>query len=155
MKKLAKEEVEVLAEVRCAIGKYLRRAEESVVASGIRPLQFQLLLQLRGTPGRSHATLEELCERLQLKPAAAAALVRRCEDLGLVRRQPSMVDMRQIEVHVTTEGLRLVDELAPVHWAQFQALADALARPELRNKAAAIKPSTPPTEPSFQRSRWP
>lgn len=150
MKKLAKEEVEVLAEVRCAIGRYLRQAEETVVERGIRPLQFQLLLQLRGAPGRSHATLDELCERLQLKPAAAAALVRRCEDLGLVRRQPSMADIRQVEVHLMPEGLRCVDELAPLHWAQLLALAEVLGRPELHKAAAKL-----PSEPGFQRSRWP
>jgi hypothetical protein len=62
-----------------------------------------------------------------------------------------MVDMRQIEVHITPEGLRYVDELAPVHWAQFQALAEALPHGDGHKPAAA----RPPLDAAFQRSKWP
>ena len=112
---MAKSQIERLAEFRYQLRRFLRFSEEVTQAHGLTPLQYQLLLQIKGFPGRSYATVGELAERLQCKHHGAVALVTRCEDLHLVQRRPNLHDMRQVEVHLTPKGEALLYELADMH----------------------------------------
>lgn len=112
---MSKPQLERLAEFRYQLRKFLRFSEEVTQAHGLTPLQYQLLLQIKGFPGRSYATVGELAERLQSKHHGVVALVTRCEDLHLVQRRPSLHDMRQVEVHLTPAGEAALDELAALH----------------------------------------
>lgn len=112
---LPKSQLEQLAEFRYQLRRFLRFSEEVTQAHGLTPLQYQLLLQIKGFPGRSYATIGELAERLQSKHHGVVALVTRCEDLHLVQRRPSIRDMRQVEVHLTKAGEAALDELAALH----------------------------------------
>lgn len=123
---MTKHDFEVLAEFRHRLRRFLRFSEEAVQSHGVTPLQYQLLLQLRGYPGRSHATIGELAERLQSRHNGVVALVTRCEDLGLIRRRPSATDQRQVEVHLTRAGERCIDALALLHRDELSALAGLL-----------------------------
>ncbi len=111
----SKAEFEALAEFRYQLRKYLRFSEEVTHREGVTPLQYLLLLQLRGYPGRQWATVVELAERLQAKHHGVVALVSRCEQLGLVRRVSSASDLRKVEVHLTREGETMVNVLAQLH----------------------------------------
>ncbi len=62
------------------------------------PLQYLLLLHIKGYPDRDWATVGELAERLQAHHHGVVALVSRCEALDLVKRMPSETDRRQVEV---------------------------------------------------------
>ena len=65
---------EGLAEFRYQLRKYLRFSEEMTHREGVTPLQYLLLLQIRGYPGRQWATVAELAERLQASGYQATAL---------------------------------------------------------------------------------
>ena len=110
-----KQQIERLAEFRYQLRRFLRFSEEVTQAHGLTPLQYQLLLQIKGFPGRSHATVGELAERLQSRHHGVVALVSRCEDLRLVRCRPSIHDLRQVEVHLTSKGETVLDQLAALH----------------------------------------
>jgi DNA-binding MarR family transcriptional regulator len=112
---MSKPQLEQLAEFRYQLRRFLRFSEEVTQAHGLTPLQYLLLLQVKGYPGRSYATIGELAERLQSKHHGVVALVTRCEDLHLVQRRPSLHDMRQVEVHLTKAGEAALDELASLH----------------------------------------
>src|SRR4051812_24941020 len=101
---LTKAEFEALSEFRFQLRRFERFSEDAVQASGITPLQYLLLLHLKGAPGRDHATVGELAHRLQAKAHGVVALVTRCETNGFVERRPSVVDRRQVEIHLTPEG---------------------------------------------------
>ena len=60
---LTKEDFEALAQFRFGIRRYLRFSEETVRRHGLSPQQYQLLLALKGFPGREWATVRELAER--------------------------------------------------------------------------------------------
>ncbi|HWW73154.1 MAG TPA: helix-turn-helix domain-containing protein, partial [Duganella sp.] len=81
---LAKDDFAALSEFRYQMRRFERFSEDAVQAQGITPLQYLLLLHIKGFPGRDWATVGELAERLQAKPHGVVALVSRCEAAGLV-----------------------------------------------------------------------
>jgi DNA-binding MarR family transcriptional regulator len=128
---LHKSDFEALAAFRYRLRRFMRFSEDACHAQGITPLQYQLLLQTKGFPGRQWASITELAERLQAKHHGVVALVTRCEALGLVRRVDSSSDMRQVEIHLTAQGEERVEQLARLHRAELVSLPDFVAMPVL------------------------
>ena len=128
---LVKTDFEALAQFRYRLRRFLRFSEDTCNANGITPLQYQLLLQTKGYPGRQWASLTELAERLQSKHHGVVALVSRCEAMGLVRRQGSSTDLRQVEVHLTAAGEAKVAEVARLHRSELALQPDFIAIPVL------------------------
>nr|WP_299244575.1 MarR family transcriptional regulator [uncultured Halomonas sp.] len=121
---LAKTDFERLSHFRYRLRCFLRQSEDMCRASGLTPLQYQLLLHLRGFTGREWATVGELAERLQAKHHGTVALIDRCEEAGLVERRPGQGDRRRIEVHLLEEGARLAELIAEQHQPELHLLQD-------------------------------
>src|SRR6185312_16153833 len=102
--KISKTDLERLAQFRYQLRCYLRFSEEVTRREGITPLQYLLMLQIKGFPGREWATVGELAERLQAKHHGVASLISRCETAALVRRKISRTDRRRVEVQLTRKG---------------------------------------------------
>ncbi len=122
VKVLAKQEYEALSEFRYQLRRYLHFSEKAVRAEQLTPLQYQLMLHLRGFPGRDWATVGELAERLQIQAHGAVALITRCEEGAWVRRVLSTQDKRQVEVHLTERGARVLEKLAGLHQIELRSL---------------------------------
>ena len=120
---LDKAGLERQSQFRYEIRKFLRFGEEVSRAAGVTAVQYHLMLHTQGFPGRDWASIGELAERLQTAPHGVVALVSRCEEAGLVRRQGNATDGRLVEVHLTPKGRRAVEKLAAQHQAQLGALA--------------------------------
>lgn len=116
---LKKNDYEALSDFRYRLRRFLRFSEEIVRNEGITPLQYLLLLHIKGYPGREWATVGELAERLQSHHHGTVALVSRCENLGLVKRKPSAEDRRQVEIHLTAKGERSLERLARLHRSEL------------------------------------
>lgn len=112
---LKKSDFEVLSEFRHQLRRFLHFSEEAVQAEGITPLQYLLLLHIKGFPGREWATVGELAERMVSVHHGTVALVNRCEALGLVRREPAPEDKRQVRIHLTEQGDIVLARLAALH----------------------------------------
>ena len=97
---LTKANFEQLSEFRYQMRRFERFSEQAAQGEGITPLQYLLLLHIKGYPERDWATVGELAERLQAQHHGVVALVSRCEALDLVRRKVSETDRRQVEVHL-------------------------------------------------------
>lgn len=108
-------ELQALAEFRYQLRRFLRFSEVLVRKFGITSLQYQMLLQLKGYPGRQWANVGELAERLQSHHHGVVSLVSRCEKLGLVERRTGRDDARNVEIHLTPHGDELVTHLARLH----------------------------------------
>jgi DNA-binding MarR family transcriptional regulator len=119
-RKMSKADFETLAEFRYALRRFLRFSEEVTRKSGITPLQYQLMLQIKGFPGRDWASVAELAERLQAKHHGVVALISRCEEAGLVRRNASRGDRRRVEVQLTKKGEECLEQLARLHRDELQ-----------------------------------
>jgi DNA-binding MarR family transcriptional regulator len=118
-----KTDFEALAEFRYQLRRYLRFSEDAINAEGITPQQYQLLLQIKGFPGRNWANIGELAERLQARHHGTVALVSRCERAGLVRRAINPDDRRQVRVYLTDAGEHRLTRLARIHRNELQSLA--------------------------------
>jgi DNA-binding MarR family transcriptional regulator len=126
---MTKRDFEELARVRFAIRSYLRFSDETVRQQGLTPQHYQLLLALKGFPGREWASVGELAERLQLRHHSTVELVNRAQDHALVRREADPDDGRTVRVLLTAEGQRMLARLSPLHRDQMQRMAAALAPP--------------------------
>jgi DNA-binding MarR family transcriptional regulator len=110
-----KADFETLSNFRYQLRRFLRWSEQLTRRSGVTNLQYLLMLHIKGFAQREWATIGELAERLQAQQHGVVALVTRCENLGLVERRPGRADGREVEVHLTRKGDRLVDRLARLH----------------------------------------
>ena len=133
-KPLTKGEFEALSDFRFQLRRFERFTEDAVQAFGITPLQYLLLLHVKGYPGRSFATVGELAHRLQAKPHGVVALVSRCEEHGFVERRPSATDRRVVEVHLLPEGERVLQHLAGLHRTELQSLGDVFTIPSINRQ---------------------
>lgn len=119
---LAKADYEALSEFRYQLRRFLRFSEDAAQSEGLTPLQYQLLLHIKGYPGRDWATVGELAQRLQTQQHGVVALVSRCEAAGLVERTASAVDRRQVEVRLTPAGDTCLQRLARLHHTELRSL---------------------------------
>lgn len=120
---LTKADFESLSEFRYQLRRFLRFSEEAALAEGLTPQQYQLLLHLKGFPGREWCTVGELAERLQVQHHGAVALVSRCEQAGLVTRRPAPEDKRQVHVNLTRRGEACLAHLAALHRTELESIA--------------------------------
>jgi DNA-binding MarR family transcriptional regulator len=125
--------------------RFLRFSENVTRRHGITALQYLLLLQIRGFPGRQWATVGELAERLQAKHHGVVSLISRCEAAGLVRRSVGRGDRRRVEVKLTRRGGECVERLARLHRAELMSL---------QNESAMTESTTPRPGPRRASRRW-
>ncbi len=123
---VTKANLEELADFRFQLRQFLRFSEQVSRRDGVTPLQYQMMLQIRGFPGRDWATVGELAERLQARHNAVVSLVTRCESLGLVKRTTSPTDRREVHVSLTAAGTKRLDRLARLHRTELGALKHLL-----------------------------
>ena len=130
---MAKHDFEMLADFRYQIRKFLRFSEQVTRKAGITPLQYLMLLNIKGYPGREWATIGEIAERLQAQHHGVVALVSRCEKMGFVERRRSTEDRRRIEVRLLTKGEDYVERLANAHRVQLITLDGRFAVPTAKS----------------------
>jgi DNA-binding MarR family transcriptional regulator len=113
---------EQLSEFRYQMRRFERFSERAVRSHGVTPLQYLMLLHIKGYPGREYANVGELAERLQAQPHGVVALITRCEAREFVYRRPSERDGREVEVHLLKAGDRLLVRLAALHRAELKSI---------------------------------
>jgi DNA-binding MarR family transcriptional regulator len=99
------------AQFRAELRRFLRRSEDCARAHGLTPRQHLLLLQIAASE-EGVGRISDLVGRLALTQSAVTELVQRAEEAGLVRRSPSPLDGRVVDLRLTPEGEA---RLAAVH----------------------------------------
>lgn len=132
-----KQDFETLSNFRHHLRRFQRWSEQLTRRAGVTNLQYLLLLHIKGYPGRDWTTISELAERLQSQHHGTVALVTRCEKLGLVERRPGRSDGREVEVHLTGKGARIVERLARQHRDELVRLEGIFAVPGSRELAGS------------------
>jgi DNA-binding MarR family transcriptional regulator len=125
-----KAEYEELARFRYGVRRYMRFSELAVRRAGFRPQQYQLLLAIKGYPGRDWVTVGEAAERLQIQHNSAVGLADRCERLGLIRREDHPSDRRIIVLKLTERGEEVLGGLVQLHQQELDRLKDLLDLPQ-------------------------
>lgn len=129
-------EYQALAEFRYRIRQFLHFSEQVARTAGIEPQQHQLMLAIKGFPNGDPATITDLAERLQLQHHSVVELVNRAEARGLVQRARGEADRRQVFIHLTAAGERVLDELSLDHRGELR-----VAGPELVRALNALLPA--------------
>lgn len=123
---ISKPEFESIASFRYAMRRFLRFSEQAARREGITPQQHQLLLAIKGFPGRDSATVSELADRLQMRQHSMVGLIDRTEAQGLVRREQGLTDRRQVFVSLTTAGEAKLRKLSVQHRYELASMREAL-----------------------------
>jgi DNA-binding MarR family transcriptional regulator len=117
---------QAVAEFRHQIRRYLKFSDAAVRGSDLEPRQYQLLLALKGLPPNVRSRIGELAEQLQIQHHSAVELVDRLEASGLVRRQRSTHDRREVLVAITSAGENVLRELVLHHRTELSSQGPAL-----------------------------
>lgn len=129
---LSKDVYEYLAEFRYQLRKFQKFSEAAAQNMGITAQQHQLMLAIKGFPGRDYATPRELAERLQITHHSCVGLIDRCEMSGLVARRKNPEDGRSIFVDVTAKGMEILEGLSEIHLDEINRIG--LFKEQLLNK---------------------
>lgn len=127
---VSKAEFESIAAFRYALRKFVRVSEQAARRARITPQQHALLLAVKGFPNRDYATVSELADRMQMRQHSMVGLIDRTEAQGLVRREQGTTDRRQVFIHLTREGMGLLQRLSAEHQRELLTMHDALRLPD-------------------------
>jgi DNA-binding MarR family transcriptional regulator len=121
-------EFRALAEFRYQIRIFLNGSEEAARNADLEPQQYLLMLALRGLPAGRESSIRELAERLQLRHHSVVELVDRLEKRLLLRRERSRNDRRQVILHLTPRGEKILTRLAKQRISELRTAAPALVQ---------------------------
>lgn len=118
--KVTLSDTRALAEFRYELRCFLAFSEQTARNAGIEPQQHQLLLAIGGLPAKLCPNIRTLAGRLCVQHHTAVALVDKLAERGLVRRERSTEDKRQVRVLLTEAGADLLQELSKKHRSHLQ-----------------------------------
>lgn len=120
-----------VADARFLMRRAFRMIDEEARKHGLDPLANQLMVQLRGAPGRTR-TVSELAVRLDIPLNLASRLARDLDRRGLVDRLTSPDDGRVRLVRATDEGIDLARRIGDRSRLRFIELQDGFSEEQRR-----------------------
>ncbi|HEY6924676.1 MAG TPA: MarR family transcriptional regulator [Steroidobacteraceae bacterium] len=123
---LAKEDFETLAEFRYLLRQFGAFSASAARQAGLTAQQHQVLLAVKGYPGREQVMIGELAERLNLKHHSVVGLVDRLMRRGLMARRHDEVDRRKVWIALTPQAEELLLGLTLAHRDELRRLAPLL-----------------------------
>ena len=126
MPKVSSSDYRALGAFRYEIRKFLAFSEQAARGAGIQPQQHQLLLAVRGLPEDVRPTIRAVAERLCVKHHTAVALIDALEGQGLLKRDRSSKDRREVLLVLTAKGDALLQRLSALHRQQLRSVAPVL-----------------------------
>ncbi|MGC4089384.1 MAG: MarR family transcriptional regulator [Polyangiaceae bacterium] len=120
--KVSASDYRALAAFRYEIRKFLAFSEVAARAAQIEPQQHQLLLAVKGLPSDLRPTIRAISERLCVRHHTTVALVDKLEQHGLLSRERSQNDRREVLLRLTPEGAARLQALSILHKDQLRAV---------------------------------
>lgn len=113
---------EELLGFRTALRRFLRWSEDAARAVGLTPAQHQLLLAIKGHPGKAAPTVGQLSDYLVSKHHSVVELIDRAVEAGLVERRRDTDDHRIVHLLLTPLGEERIEELSRLHLEELRNL---------------------------------
>jgi len=126
--KLATRDYAELASFRHALRGFLRFSEAAAAEEGLTSQHYQAMLILRGWPDGDPLSINDLAQQLLIKHNSAVGLVDRLAHEGLVVREPSTVDRRKVELHLSAQGRQVLARLAAMHRDELRRIGPIMKR---------------------------
>lgn len=123
---LTEKQWRTLLSFRVALRGFLDWSEGEAARVGLTAAQHQLLVAIRGHPGKEDPTITDVAGYLFVRHHSAIGLVERAEALGLVERYRDPDDQRLVRLALTPVGHERVNALAPAHLEELKRLAPLL-----------------------------
>jgi DNA-binding MarR family transcriptional regulator len=123
---LSKANYEALSSFRCELRRFLAFSETAALAAGLTPQQHQMMLAIKGAPGKESLSIGEIADRLLVRHHTIVELVDRLADIGLVKRTPDPTDRRKIQVALTRAGNAAIDQLSSIHVEELKSIRPTL-----------------------------
>ena len=123
---LSDQDYETLAAFRHALRRFAAFSESEAKARGLTPQQHQVLLAIKGTPGRPALSVGEIAAHLLVRHNSAVELTALLADAGLVMRAPDPQDRRRMLVTLTGQAEHLLVALSAAHLRELRAIRPAL-----------------------------
>jgi DNA-binding MarR family transcriptional regulator len=120
--------LEVLAEFRFELRRFLHFSECAAMSAGLHPQQHQLLLQVAGAPAGTTVTIAYAAARLELKHNSTVELVDRSEREGLLTRVTDSGDRRRAILRITRKGRQILSRLSSEHARELTERGPRLTR---------------------------
>jgi DNA-binding MarR family transcriptional regulator len=120
MPKLSLSDYRALAAFRYEMRRFLAFSEQAARQAGIEPQQHQMLLAVRGLPADAKPTIGTIAERLCVAHHTAVALVDKLEAGGLLERERSREDRREVLLRLTADGTAMLRRLSELHRKQLR-----------------------------------
>lgn len=117
-----------LADFRHHIRRFLHYSEDAARQHGLEPHHHQLLLAVKGLPASIQPTIGEIAGRLQIRHHTAVELVNRMETRGLIKRRSNPGDRRQVLIHLTAAGEKVLRSLSFAHRTELKTMGPELMR---------------------------
>ena len=111
---------------RTSLRRFLHWSQTQARAVGLTPAQHQLLVAIKGHPGRYDPTISELADYLLLRHHSVVELVDRAAAAGVVARTRDAEDGRLTRVTLTADGEERLGRLGPAHLNELRNLAPVL-----------------------------
>lgn len=122
---LTSEDFQAIGAFRLALRRFAAFSEGSARQAGLTAQQHQALLAIRAHGGPEPMTIGELADCLLIKNHSAVELVGRLVDRALVIRAQSKMDRRRIELHLTAEAEKLVEQVTRANLQELRGNAPA------------------------------
>ena len=119
-RKLATEDYRALGAFRQALRRFMAFSETGSRDLGLTPQQHQALLAIRAHPDSAPMTVGELARVLMVKNHSALGLVDRLVERELLKRSPSPLDRRRVELTLTDLGRRKLETISRNNLGQLQ-----------------------------------
>lgn len=126
MARLADSDYRRLLEFRDGLRRFLRWSEEQAAQVGLTPAHHQLLLAVRGHPGKMGPTISDVADHLLLRRHSVVGLVNRAEAANLLVRSSDQKDQRVVRLALTPLGTRKIEQLSAQHVEELRRLAPRL-----------------------------
>jgi DNA-binding MarR family transcriptional regulator len=101
-------------------------SEHAARAAGVEPQQHQLLLAVKGLPKDTRPTIRAAAERLCIQHHTTVALVDKLESRGLLERERSTLDRREVLLNLTAAGEAMLSRLSALHREQLRSVGPAM-----------------------------
>jgi DNA-binding MarR family transcriptional regulator len=115
IRSLQTEDYEALAAFRYAMRKFLSFSKRALADAQLTPEQYEALLALKAFSSSTGLTIRDLSERLQVKHNTAVGIVNKLEAMSLLRREPGVLDRRQVFLKLLPKGEQLLAGVAAIH----------------------------------------
>ena len=117
-----------LAAFRYELRRFLRFSERAATSAGLTPQHYLALLAIHGQRGDGPVTVGVLADRMQILPNSAVGLADRLAKKGLLQRQASARDGREVHLVLTARGQRMLRQVAGLNRGELAKLKGEIIR---------------------------